>query len=134
MATTVEGQIVDTVIGAIAADLSAYNLALPGVAFVPDGSLYLDVSLLPNGVEREPIGTGETTYRGIAQVAVMYPDGAGIVKPADVAGEIVALFPRGRVIRGDVDVLIASQPTIAAPYPDGQYMRLPVTIRYLASA
>jgi hypothetical protein len=137
--TTVEGAIPNllmTRLGTLPGHSPALGMAFPGLAYEPTDQPYFDVAHLPN-VTLSPFVSGDSKrLRGIHQVTVVYPTGAGIVPAYDLAGEIVDHFKKGTVILGTVDgepvkVQIISAPWAAGHLIDGTWIRVPVTIPFL---
>ncbi|GJE00547.1 phage tail terminator-like protein [Methylobacterium isbiliense] len=113
------------------------DVSFPGVAFSPKlRKPYLDVAVIPNGAEL--IGhafDSAVEAVGLLQIAVMWPAGEGNVKPMQVAGQVVLRFKPGTVIaRNDVEIRFEEQPQVAAPLQESDWTRVPVTIRWRASA
>lgn len=101
---------------------------LPYLEAFYDGSSATPVTIAHDGLNR---------YLGLLLITVCYPQGAGIIKPGNIAGAVAQHFKRGiKMSSGDTTVQIIVPPLVAGTYrdPDGPYTRTIVTIRYQALA
>ncbi|MCY0150882.1 DUF4128 domain-containing protein [Hoeflea sp. G2-23] len=136
MTNPIEALAADTMIAAVGTAFSAtYGIAYPGIDFTPANatSVYLDVSILPNGSAYQPV-SGNDTHQGILQVAVMYPTAGGAIKPLEVAGAVADAFDKAsRFFGAGHSVKVSTRPVIGQPFPNDGYIRVPVTISYQAT-
>ena len=143
MATTPDGQIVDTLMWRLSQLTLSPPLpvAWPMAPYEPSGG-YLAPSWLPAGTDSRSIRGGSNDYNGVLQVSVFLPEkdadgeGVGPVVPAEVAGAIAAHFARGTVIQRSsttVRIKIEKPPTVEAPVDDEPgWVHVPVSIPYRA--
>lgn len=97
---------------------------------------YLEAKLFRAPTETLSVDEGgANAVVGFLQVNVVYPDGAGIMTPSELADLVILHFQRGTVLtEGDVKVLIDKAPYAMTPIDDKPYTKTPVTIRYQAFA
>lgn len=133
----IEAQIADLLLSHVGAfcEAESPNLAvsMPDVPFTPpEGEPYLDVALLPNTTLNYAIADdGSSRYRGLLQIAVMWPSGqGGILDALDLAGRVAAHFAKGTRLSEDVTVQSTSKPSIAPPMTEPGRLRVPVTVAY----
>ena len=120
-----------------AAQSPALGVFYPGLPFSPtDGVAYLAARYMPN--RNDVLAVSDAAHErhfGLLQVSVMWPDGEGGIIPAmDLAGQVIAHFPKGTRLQGDgVKVEITRQAWLVQPLEedDGRLM-VPVTIPYQA--
>lgn len=114
----------------------AMPVAYPGVGFTPPAGTYLDATLLPNRPINRGVADDSTTeFRGILQVTVVAPAGAGVVSVYETAGKIVEFFERTkRIIGNGFTIRIMGRPSVAAPLQEADRVRIPVSIDYWAYA
>lgn len=93
---------------------------------------YLEASIFFAPTETTAVGaSASNTINGFLQVDVVYPQGAGAIEPANVAGQVISHFKRGTVLtEGGVKVCINRAPYKMSPIKDPPYTRTPVTIRF----
>lgn len=143
MADTTEGIIANLLQAGLDSLTLSPSLAVAwsGQTFAPapDGNgnpvAYLEAQLLPNATITRTINDdGSNRHQGFLQVSVMYPiDKSGIIPAFDIAGLVISHFKKGTVLSGSgVTVRIIQQPFVAPPLPDGDRMRVPVSIPYTA--
>jgi hypothetical protein len=112
--------------------------AAPLVAYTPTvGTAYMDVHpLLRAEPEHFGIDYANSDFlRGIFQVDVVVPDGAGEAPGVRLASLIAARFPIGLALTvvstlGTRLLKILRPPTIAAAVKDAPWVRFPVSIPY----
>lgn len=109
-------------------------VAYPFVAFTPtSGAVYLAVHPI---LRAEPSPTGlpfnsAIVRRGIFQVDVVAPDGAGEAPGLRMAELVAARFTIGtKLVAGSYRLLLDKEPTIAAAVKDAPWVRFPVSIPY----
>lgn len=107
------------------------SIAWPNVDF--NGSPpYLEVSHLPNRSEGPLLDTTKD-LRGFLQVTVVYAVGVGIIDPMEIASQVIAHFPV-TLRTGSSPLVTFPQPAFSGPpFQDGNEIRVPVSIPYLAS-
>lgn len=133
MATGDEAKIADTLFAKLAGLTTspATTVAWANTNFSGDVP-YLEALHLPNKTQGELLGTTKD-FRGIFQITVVDAVGIGIIKPSELASQVIAHFP--------VTLRLGTSPLITFPEPGyvnpsfvlGNEIRLPVTIPYLAS-
>ena len=147
--TGVEAQIYSALMDAVVALAGTLKVALaaPNVAFTPpiaasdgpgvkkgDRLPYLVVTYMPNtadvfGYE----GDSDVDYQGMLQVSVFWPARAGIVKPLQVAAQIVTAFKPGTKIDANgLRIRVDQQPTVAPALTESDLVQIPVTVRWRA--
>jgi hypothetical protein len=105
-------------------------VAWPGSDFTPPDGPYLAVALFPLPVTTATIATHDR-HDGIMQVSVFWPRGDGIIGPMELAGSVVARFPRmTRIVRSDRVVRIDRTPSVGAPVQEPGWVQIPVTINW----
>lgn len=113
-------------------DYGDANFALPVTGGVPQP--FLTYANNPNRVERIGIRSRFPHRRqGILQITLCYPIALahGLPVILEKAGLIAARFPDDQKMKsGSVSVRVTEYPTIAAPYRDDAYWRVPVNIRW----
>lgn len=146
-ASGVEAQIYSALMDAVVALAQSLKVALasPNVAFTPpiavadgqgfkkgDRLPYLVASYMPNtadvfGYEYD----SDVDYQGMLQVSVFWPARAGIVKPLQVAAQIVAAFKPGtKIDASGLRIRIDQQPTVAPALTESDLVQIPVTVRW----
>lgn len=133
-ASTTEGKIADlllTHLGTLVLT-PALPVAMPNVDFKPSAGTYLEATFLPNSTVNMFRGsTDPNMHQGILQVAVVYKAADGVVKPVDIAGQVVNHFPKGLKITGQgITIRIDERPSITSPIRDDDRLRIPVSVRY----
>lgn len=109
----------------------------PNVAFTPVVKTpYLSVSVMPNTAELDGLPfDSDVTHMGLLQVSVFWPANTGLVKPMQVASQIVAAFPPGLWIeRNGITVRFDQQPRVAGSIQESDWVSIPVTMRWRACA
>lgn len=109
------------------------TISYPDVAFTPPASgKYLDVSLFYNRPAWEGLNDGKID-QGLLQITVVWPEGHGVIKPAQIADAVMAHFPKGlRLYSGSTRVKVSGEPWAASPILDAASTRLPITIPWKA--
>lgn len=115
----------------------ALAIAFPDIQFPASGqtkpSDYLAVTFLPNVTGDYDIADGSQQHRGILQVSVFYQSGTGLIKPLDIAGEIITHFAKGTTLFKDgLKIVIDRKPYSSPPIQDTDRMQIPVSISYHA--
>lgn len=116
------------------------DVAFPGVSYTPktDASgkrkAYLAVTYMPNGAALDGLPfDSDATHQGLLQISVFWPAGAGLVKPLQVAAQIVSAFPPGLWIeRNGVAIHIDQKPEVTPSLQESDLVQIPVTIRWRA--
>ena len=111
------------------------RIAQPAVAFTPTlGTPYLAATVLPNTAEL--FGTefdGDVDFQGLAQISVFWPSGQGLIKPQQVASQIVAACAPGtRIDRNGIRVRFDQRPSVAPALVEADWVQIPVNIRWRA--
>ncbi len=107
-------------------------VAWPGADFTPGATAYLAVTLFPAPTTVATITTHDR-HDGIMQVSVFWPRGEGIIGPMELAGRVIARFPRGtRLDRNDQSVRIDRTPWTSPPLQEAGWVQIPVTIPWTA--
>jgi hypothetical protein len=92
---------------------------------------YLEVNYLPNRTNTRTLSAGRQQHRGIFQVSVHHRDGAGMVKPLQIADQITAHFPLGLILdQSGVRVKIYRKPYAIPQPPQNGSLMVPVTVEY----
>lgn len=114
----------------------AVPVAYPGVPFTPPSGTYLEATIHQNTTLDHFIGTDSTSeYRGLLQVSVRTPAGAGIIAPMDLAGKVSEHFRRGTVLSKDgLSVRVSKTPDIAGPLQEPDRLHVPVSISFYVFA
>ena len=111
----------------------AMTLANPSVGFIPQiDTPYLDVTVMPNLAGATGIAFGSQIRRqGLMQVSVFWPSGQGLVKPAQVASQIVSYWKRGtRIDRNGLIIKVNDSPKVASPISEPDWLQVPVTVAW----
>lgn len=97
---------------------------------------YLEVQHL-SGRTGSPTLADTRDIRGMMQVTLVYAstgEGPGIIKPTDLVDQVTQRFAKNTEIwAGSIKVSIPKWPSDASPIIEGDQIRIPVTIEYLAS-
>lgn len=112
-------------------------VAEPGIAFPAIGNTkpdnYLAVYFLPNQTRQVTLGSDPQQKRGLLQVSVFWKAGAGLIKPLDVAGAVVAHFANQRLTTGNGTVItVYADPWAASPIQEDDRVQIPVTVPWSA--
>lgn len=112
----------------------ALSTAYENGTFTPTpGTAYQRVNFLPNTPDDPTMGRKLTQFRGLFQVTVCYPLGAGRGAAQAKAEAIRSHFaPCQTLTSGAVNVQINDTTRIAAGYPDGDRYCIPVTVPWFA--
>lgn len=89
------------------------------------GTEYVAEDMIP--VSERPIASGTIEQVGIYQVTVCWPAGSGTKAPLDLSDDIVAAFPPAASIGA---VCRVDRSWRGNGRPDGQWYRVPVSIRW----
>lgn len=122
-----------------ASDMLVGSPSLPifyaGVAVKPPAKpKYLYVSYFINPTTAPMIGSDDAVlHEGLLQVSVYWPNGTGIIEPLNLAGEVVAHFPRDLSLFGEGFRVRFNRASYAStPLQDGAYQQVPVTVPWRA--
>jgi len=97
----------------------------------PSAPLYLRANLLPATTTSDTLDGAHRAYRGLLQVMVVAPIGAGPAVADAIAGELEALFPVNlRLPQGGLAVHITNPASAAPALQDDTSYRVPVSIPY----
>lgn len=112
----------------------ALPVAWPGRPFTPPSSAYLEATILMNTNRNQFVADDSTTeFRGIMQVTVVAPSGAGIISPVELAGKVAQHFERGApMANANLTVKIDKQPDVASARVEVDRVRVPVSISWYA--
>lgn len=114
---------------------AALPVASPSGNYAPTaGKSYLDVRNILRAEPDHPglSFTSSTIFRGIFQVDVVGPTGAGEAAPLRIAALIAARFPIGTVLPASpYRIQFTKPPVIAAAVLDAPWVRFPVSISFL---
>jgi hypothetical protein len=108
----------------------------PSVTYAPvTGKIYLDARNILRAEPQRPgmsFTNASTFNRGIFQVDVVGPDGAGEAALLRIAALVQARFPIGLVLPAvPYQLQFQKLPVIAAAVKDAPWVRFPVSISYL---
>lgn len=128
-----------SIFNALMARVHTIDLGIP-VAWpndnFPGQSRYLEVTFIPNGVQRIGVTTG-TPHRhiGLLQISVWGERNKGESAPRETAGLVAEHFPADlRLTSGGVSVRITQDPDVGGMLVDQQGAQIPVTISWEAFA
>lgn len=112
----------------------AISTAWENVAFTPvAGTAYQACYTLRAEPDNATIGDGYFRERGIFQVNLFYPAGAGPAIAEARAALIRSAYARGTtLISGGIKVIIERTPEVGAGRADGDRWMIPVKIRWFA--
>jgi hypothetical protein len=97
------------------------------------GVPYQRSNLLPNTPEDSQIGSRSFFERGIYQVTLCYPLGAGTAACETRAQLVKDAFKRGTsIVQSGVTVITMNVPSVTSAMIDGDRYCLPISIRYQA--
>jgi hypothetical protein len=119
-----------TAFATFAAGLSpALPVSWPGIHFTPpDEGSWLELRLFPNETQNYGLADdAPALHQGMLQVGVCTRPGGGIVDALQVAGAVVAAFPKGTQV-GPVSV--QRKPWISGVLTESDRIVHPVTIPY----
>ncbi|WP_174804351.1 phage tail terminator-like protein [Martelella limonii] len=141
MATGVDGNIFVALANRLSAltFIPALDIAWPNVDYPGEGgakaSIFLEAQHIPNETVTYSVGKGQGMRQGLFQVSVMYTKGAGIVKPLDIAHEVILHFAKGTILFSDsAKVVVNRVPWASGPIIDDDRIKMPITIPYEATA
>lgn len=107
-------------------------ISFPDIPFDPPASDWLAVDYLPNrNISPFVAHDASVLMRGILQVSVVTPRGAGEIASKRIAAAIVAHFAAGTALRPDDEsftLRIGGRPSVGAAIPEDKWTRTPVTI------
>lgn len=114
-------------------------IAMPGVEFPKKGqakpSRYLAAFFIPNATRTVTLANGTQQHVGLLQVSVFWEAGAGIIKPLDLAGQVIEHFSKDTsLLAGDIKIRVDREPWAAGPIQEPNGISIPVTISYHAFA
>lgn len=112
----------------------ALPVAWPGRSFTPPSTAYLEPTILMNTNRNQFVADDSTTeFRGILQVTVVAPSGAGIISPVEIAGKVADHFERGAPMIGPtLTVKVDKRPDVASARVEADRIRVPVSISWFA--
>ena len=118
---------------ALATALPGFPLAYENVPYTTtQGTAYGEVYLLPAEPDNIEIGPAHI-QRGIFQVNLFYPLGAGTGTATAKAETIRAAFPFAQTfVSGSVSVLITRTTEIGQARPESDFLMIPVRVRFEA--
>lgn len=93
---------------------------------------YLSLTFLPNQTRQVTIGDDPQQKRGMLQVSVFWKRGQGVIKPLDVAGQIINHFKNHVLFASGIRITIDPEPWAAGPLQDDDRVQVPVTIPFHA--
>ncbi|RZJ47424.1 MAG: hypothetical protein EON87_00895 [Brevundimonas sp.] len=107
------------------------NIAMPDVAFTPEtGEPYFRVDLFSNAPFWQGLKSGRID-QGLLQVTVVWPKGAGVIKPKQAANAVMDHFPKGLTLYGPgVRVRFTGEPWDTTPLIGETETETPVTIPF----
>lgn len=110
------------------------SISYENATFTPvTGTPYLQVNLLPNTPDNSIMGQAVYFERGIFQVTLAYPLGAGTLAAGSRAQAIRTHFKRGTtLVESGVTVIVTSTPRISPAMIDADRYRVPISIEYQA--
>lgn len=119
---------------AIFATNNGLSIAKPGLNFEPSsGTGYLRCYIMPSMTEAFDVAGFVNEYRGIFQVNVFHPEGAGIMVPYETAAALCLHFATGTQVTHQATTFsILQPPHIGPPIDEPGWVMLPVSIRYRA--
>lgn len=98
----------------------------------PNGD-YLRSNLLPAPTGSDDLAGDHRVYEGVYQVSVFVPMGGGPVRAANLAEELIALFPLNlRLTLGGFTVQIITPCSEGPPIQTGTHFMIPVSFNYRA--
>ena len=113
----------------------ALDVAEPGIQFPAAGEdkpdNYLAVTFLPNQTRQVTLGDDPQQKRGMLQISVFWKIGQGVIKPLDIAGQIINHYRNQTLWAGTTRVTIYNEPWAASPIQDDR-VQIPVTISWHA--
>lgn len=100
----------------------------------PADGRYYEVRFFPNGSAWEAVGAG-SLGQGLLQVTVIYPKNRGLIAPYEHATAAKEHFNKSLSLHGDgIRVTISNEPIDGAPLVEASEVRVPVTVRWNATA
>jgi hypothetical protein len=135
-ATTLEARILNAFLARaafMATEGPTLPVAFPDVAFTPPSPpKYLEISHLPNRPFWEGLTDG-VIAQGIFQITVHWPLGQGQISPVDMAGQVMAFFPKGtKLFDTGLRISVYGEPWYSQPLTNPQDITVPVSIPYRA--
>lgn len=118
----------------IASLLPAIAISYENATFTPvNGTPYLQINLLPNTPDNSIMGQATYFERGIFQVTLAYPLGAGTATAGAKAQAVRDHFKRGvTMVEAGITVIVINTPRIAPAMVDADRYRVPISIEYQA--
>lgn len=135
MATGIETRVYEGLNSWLAALVLApvVPIAWPNLPTIPNGA-YLRPWLLPEPTEALTLSAaGPNDYKGIYQVSVFWPVGAGTTAVLETASAIAAHFKRGTSItRESIRTWVDAPPYLGPMIQEPDIFQLPVSVPYRA--
>lgn len=135
MSTEAVRSILETRLSSWAATrVPALRVAYENVPFTPAaGETYLRAYLLPAKTESLDLQGVHRGYRGVFQVTVVRPNGAGRGPALGIAAELNTLFPmNGRYTSGSVTVQVITPASVGPGIQEPSEFAVPVSFEYRA--
>lgn len=110
------------------------SISYENASFTPvAGTPYQKAELLPNTPDNSIQGAVTYFERGIFQVTLCYPTGAGTAASGTQAQLTRAHFKRGTsMIESGINVIVTDTPKVSPAIIDGDRYCIPISIRYQA--
>lgn len=123
-------QILEAFITALNNAALGYDIAWPGVDFMPpDSGIWLALSHIPNqGVQDGIEDAADVVPRGMFQMSAYTRPGSGVFGITSAADTIVSTFTKGTVLSSPVRITRTPYQSPRVDEPDRIY--IPVTIEY----
>ncbi|HAV2159511.1 TPA: hypothetical protein JHK28_000141 [Enterobacter cloacae] len=113
------------------ASSQAISVAWENLPFKPSDDVYLRVFLLPADTGIFDVQGKAAIYRGIFQVNVVSPAGAGVTEARRIAASIAGWFPCDmKISDGKTFAYINGPPTTHAPIQGDTDFAIPISINY----
>lgn len=95
------------------------------------GTPYVEARFLTGATNTLYVNGGRRQYQGILQLTAVVPKSWDLVDAMQLADDIIAHFPAGtRLLQEDSTLKVMREPSQATPFPDGAWLRVPVSVSY----
>lgn len=127
---SVESDILDALSARLAALAPEWPIAWPNLPFAPaTGTPYQRASLMFAEPVSRVRAEDSTTWRGIFQVDVFYPENLGDQRALDRAGLVARWFPLAlRMTKNATTVKVTATPAVASPVQSPGWRSVPVSV------
>ncbi|EFV40446.1 hypothetical protein HMPREF0864_02177 [Enterobacteriaceae bacterium 9_2_54FAA] len=126
-------QLFETQLAAVASALKL-DIAMENIEFKPSKNIYLRSHVLPAGTDVIDLSGTMKVYKGIFQIDIVAPAGAGKAKAGNIADSIIEAFPNNLELSvGEFTVSVDGEPSRMRALSDSTRYLIPISIDYRAN-